>query len=377
MTVAAGNTVVCLDQKRLQPVEARPLCVWLLLAAALAAQLGCRSTGPRFDARNPAALVLTNVTEAAATNQIQPDWLKPSTNLFVLGPGDVFEIEIIGDVTTHAMAKVGPDGKIYYNLLPGLDVWGLTLAEAKATLEKELAKYFAQPQVTLTLRAVESKRIWLLGRFNAPGIYPIATPMTLLEAVSLAGGAGASPGVGGTTVELADLRHGFVLRQGQLLPVDFYRLIQEGDMTQNIYLQPDDFVHLPSSLSQEIYVLGGVRGPRSVPYRDRMSLTFAMASVGGPAPDAYLSHVAIVRGSLSEPQIAVVDYRAILAGKATDVLLEPRDIVYVPLTPYRYLTKYLDQILRSFVHIVAANEGSTAVSRRGGTVGLSLGVGPP
>ncbi len=355
----------------------KPLCVLLFIVIASVFPLGCQSTGPRFDARHSEAVLLTNLTEVGATTQIKPEWLRPTTNLFMLGPGDVFEIEVIGDASTRAMAKVGPDGKVYYNLLPGLDVWGLTLAEAKATLDKELAKYFTQPQVTLTLRAVESKRIWLLGRFNAPGIYPIATPMTLLEAVSLAGGASASQGVGSTTVELADLRHGFVLRQGQLLPVDFYRLIQEGDMAQNIYLLPDDFVYLPSSLSQEIYVLGGVRGPRSVPYRDTMTLTYAMASGGGPVPDAYLSHVAVVRGSLSQPSIAIIDYRAVLAGKATDVLLEPRDIVYVPLTPYRYLTKYLDQILGTFVHIVAANEGSTAVSRRGGTVGLSLGVSAP
>lgn len=336
---------------------------------------GCR-TGPRFDARQASGLTLANLATLATTNQVKPEWLVAPTNLFVLGPGDTIEIEVIGDPATRAAARVGPDGKIYYNLLAGLDVWGLTLAETKKLLETELAKYFTQPQVAITLRGVESKRIWLLGRFSAPGAYPIVTPVTLLEAVAMAGGAGTSQG-SVTTEELADLRHGFVLREGELLPVDFYRLIHEGDMSQNIYLLPSDFVFVPSNIAQEIYVLGGVRGPRAVPYRDNMSLTYAIASAGGPVPEAFLAHVAIVRGSLAQPQIAIVDYRAVLTGKATDVLLEPRDIVYVPLTPYRYLTRYLDQILNTFVRIVASNAGSTAVSSRGGTVGLSVGVSTP
>ena len=59
----------------------------------------------------------------------------------------------------------------------------------------------------------------------------------------------------------------------------------------------------------------------------------AIATAGGPVKDSYLSQVAIVRGSLSKPQIAVVNFEDILKGKASDIVLEPRDIVYVPLSP--------------------------------------------
>ena len=70
-----------------------------------------------------------------------------------------------------------------------------------------------------------------------------------------------------TLQDLADLRHSFVMRQGQSLPVDFYRLLREGDTSQNIYLQPDDFVYVPSALSQQVYVLGAVRFPAPCPTR--------------------------------------------------------------------------------------------------------------
>ena len=79
--------------------------------------------------------------------------------------------------------------------------------------------------------------------------------------------------------------------------------------------------------------------------RDRITATFL---------------VAIVRGSLTEPKIAVVDYKEIVKGKAPDVLLEPGDIVYVPFSPYRTLVKYADLILKTFVQTVAINEGARA-----------------
>jgi protein involved in polysaccharide export with SLBB domain len=188
--------------------------------------------------------------------------------------------------------------------------------------------------------------------------------------------------------ELADLRHSFVVRHGNLLPVDFHRLLHEWDMSQNIYLQPDDFVYVPSSLSREVYVLGAVKSPRALHFADRMTLVSAMANASGPmkydflaradagpfTKDAYLSHVAIVRGSLATPQIAVVDYNDIVKGSAPDVRLEPGDIIFVPNSPYTTLKRYLNMIVNTFVTTVAANEGI----RAGGgdvAVGVSVGVG--
>ena len=106
------------------------------------------------------------------------------------------------------------------------------------------------------------------------------------------------------------------------------------------------------------------------------TLLSAISAANGPIKEAYVSHIAIVRGSLTTPQIAVVDYNAIIKGQATDVKLEPHDIVYVPFTPYRLLTRYLDTVLSAFVNTVAANEGVNASG--GSRVGVSVPVnGPP
>jgi len=169
--------------------------------------------------------------------------------------------------------------------------------------------------------------------------------------------------------------------------VDFYRLLHDGDTSQNIYLEPNDFVYLPSTVSQEVYVLGAVKSPRAVPYQEPMTVSSAIAGADGPVfyewltpssggrvTDAYLSHVAVVRGSISTPEVAIVDYRAILKSGAPDVRLEPGDIVYVPNSPYGTLKSYVNMVVNTFVTTIAANEGL----RAGGAtnaVGVSVSAG--
>jgi polysaccharide biosynthesis/export protein len=355
----------------------------------LALLVGCKSTEPRFASPDPSGPAATNVSAVTLTNQVPPELLRPAGEMFTLGPGDVVEIEILGTPTSRTVAPVGPDGKIYFYLLPGLDVWGLTLQQARELVDKQLAEYITDPQVSLTLRTVGSKQVWLLGRVNRPGIYPLAAPTTLLESLAAAGGTSRSVSQI-ESEELADLRHSFVIRQGQFIPVDFQGLLREGDPSQNIFLRSDDFVYVASVLAQEIYVLGAVRTPRALAYTERMTLVSAIAagngmeryswiSTGGSDPgpftkDAYLSHVAIVRGSLSNPQVTVVDYNAIVKGRARDVRLEPGDIVFVPNSPYTTLKRYINIIMNTFVATVAANEG-VRVANGTGTVGVTVPVG--
>src|SRR5947209_8041767 len=171
-------------------------------------------------AKKGAAPVLTQV----AAEKLDPALLQPSAEPFVLGPGDTLELELLGTAASRSSVTVGLDGKIYFHLLPGLDVSGLTLDQARELLEQELGKFLTAPQVSVTLRGVGSRYVWLLGRLTRPGIYPLPGTMTLLESLALAGGAARSA-TAGSTEQLADLRHSFVMRQGKLLPVDFYRLL--------------------------------------------------------------------------------------------------------------------------------------------------------
>ena len=278
---------------------------------------------------------------------------------------------------------VGPDGKIYFNLLPGIDVWGLTLGQTRQVIEHDLARYVrGTPQVNLTLRDVESKHVWLLGRFQQPGVYNMAAPTTLLEAIAAAGGSQSFAGQrqiseGGPIGEdLADFNHSFVVRGNKMVPVDFHRLLEKGDLSQNIYLQPDDFIYFAPSYAKEVYVLGAVLQPKPVQYVRGMTLMQAIAGAYGTIRDAWLDHVTIIRGSLAEPDVAFVNYYDIAKGRTPDVALEPGDIIYVPLTRYRYLRKYLDVALDTFVSSVAINAGTKiSTPRNTGGSGITIPVG--
>jgi polysaccharide export outer membrane protein len=342
----------------------------LFVLAAMALLTGCESVGPGPGSASASLPDESGPAAVTITNQLDPAMLQPQTAPFVLGPGDVLDIEMTGNASTRATVRVGLDGKVYFSLLPGIDVMGLTVDQARARMETELSKYVLQSKISVSLRLAGSKYVWLVGRMGRPGIYPLTGPTTLLEALAMAGGTATVPSVV-NTVDLSDLRHSFVMRQGKVLPVNFTSLLREGDMTQNIYLQPDDFVFIPSSLSQEVYVLGSVVTPSSVPFSDPMTVISAIAGANGPTADAYLGHVAIVRGSLNQPQLIEVDYNAVTHGKAPNLVLEPGDIVYVPLSPYRYLTDYVQLIVNTFASTWSANMGSRAV------LGTSVGVAVP
>jgi len=325
---------------------------------------------------------VTRLQPVTLSNRIDSAWLKPSTNLFTLGPGDRVEIEVIGEPASRSATVVAPDGKLYFNLLPGVEVWGLTLSEAGTRLEEELGKFVKEkPQISLTLRQVESKRIWVLGRVHAPGVYSMTGPMTVLEAVSMAGGTMTLANyqdqeAAGISEELADLSRSFVLRKGKLLPVNLDRLLRHGDMSQNIYLEPDDFIYFPAATAREIIVLGAVAQPRRVPYIQNMTVAAAVASAYGTIKGAYMHHVAVVRGSLDNPTISIVDYKKVIRGEEQDMALQPHDIVYVPYSPYRYLQKYLEVVLNTFAASAAINAGARAVNKQStGIGGIFIPVG--
>ena len=367
------------------------LCVGVL--AMLLACAGCHhpQPQPRYSDLPGAGSIAPQATAkhgssfnaVKLSNGLDPSWLQPPDQLFTLGPGDRLEIELLGEPTSRTSTAVAPDGKLYFDLLPGQDVWGLTLSQTKALLEQQLAQYVRQqPQVSLVLRGVESKRIWILGRVQAPGVYSIAAPMTLLEAISMAGGTLSLTSfrdqeAAGIGEEMADLRRSFIIRQGKMLPVNFSQLLTQGDLSQNIYLQPDDFIYFPSAAAQDVYVMGAVTQPQAVPYRKGLTVAAAVASAFGTLPNAYLSHVAVVRGSLTSPTIAIVDYKHVVRGTASDMELQPQDIVYVPFSPYRYLQHYAELIVNTFVSAVAINAGTRPLGQPAtlGGAGVFIPVG--
>ncbi|MEO8616368.1 MAG: polysaccharide biosynthesis/export family protein [Luteolibacter sp.] len=337
-----------------------------LLPIACLSAISCQQNIPKgqFDARKGDQTV-RNLTFANVKikRSLDHKLLVPPTEPYILGPGDVVEVEIAEVPGTLSRTFVMPDGMVYYNLAGGVHAEGLTQAEFAKKLTESLKRDYTNPLVNVSLVEVRSRRYWILGRVFKPGIFPLRQPTTLLEAISQSGGLFTSS-FSGSTEELADLSNSVVIRNGDILPVNFEKLIKSGDTSQNIYLRNNDFIYLPSSTASTVLLLGAVTAPQAIGYKDSLTLIDCIAQGKGPAKDAYLDEVVIVRGTLEKPSAATVNLKAILTGRETNVLLQPGDIVWIPRRPLGLLETTVQLVFKDAARSIAASEGANAVGSK-------------
>ncbi len=116
--------------------------------------------------------------------------LPPPTESSTLGPGDTFQLEIVGEKDLPTEYQVASDGTVMLPYIDSMRVVGLEPQEiAKKVRERLIAeKILTRPSVVVTVKEYRSKRITLLGQVQKPGSFPFIGEMTLLQAISLAGG---------------------------------------------------------------------------------------------------------------------------------------------------------------------------------------------
>jgi polysaccharide export outer membrane protein len=151
------------------------------------------------------------------------------------------------------------------------------------------------------------------------------------------------------TVELCDLSHSFLVRDGKRVPVDFDRLFQRGDLAQNVAMEPEDYLYFALASANEVYVFGEVVNPGTAAFLPQSTAIGAIASRGGYTQKAFRSRVLVARGSLNHPECFVVDTSAILKGKAPDFRLQPKDIVYVSKSPWAKAEEIIDIAATAFI----------------------------
>lgn len=287
----------------------------------------------------PATFSVTNPAQRA-------EWQKHLT----LGPGDVVSIGLYGEPElTLKEVPIGPDGRISYQEAHDIMAAGLTIDELRDKLGQDLGKFRREPQVIVAPVAYKSKKYYVLGKVSQRGVFTLDRPTTLLEAVAQARGVETGMSSDHTMVELADLSHSFVARGGKKLSVDFEKLFAEGDLSQNIALEPNDYIYFPAAELKEVYVLGAVDRPGAYSYTTATGALGAVAARGGFIDDAWKNRLLVIRGSLDHPQTFIVDAADILTGKASDLKLQPHDIVYVSKRPWVRAEELLDEAATAFV----------------------------
>lgn len=291
------------------------------------------------------------VREAAAAEV--PDNRAPSSatswrHRYELGPGDVINFSLFGRPELDRPGfRIAPDGTVSYLQAQNIIVAGLTIDEARLAIEQGLASHFRAPRVIITPQEVGSKRYTILGKVINKGVVTLERPITLVEAIANAGGI--ETGLfEKNTIELADLDRSFLSRNGTQLPIDFRRLLQDGDMKLNVEIEPNDFIFIASTITNDYYVLGAVVNPGVQGLTPDATVVSAISRRGGLTDRAWATRVLVVRGSFSEPQTFVINLKDVLAAKGSDFKLEPKDIVYVADRPWAVAEDILKLALSAF-----------------------------
>lgn len=276
-------------------------------------------------------------------------------NRYELGPGDVVNFSLFGrPELDRTYFRIAPDGTVSFLQAQNIKLAGLSLDEARLTLEKALASHFRSPRVIITPQEVASKRFTILGKVVIRGVVTLERPITLVEAIANAGGL--ETGLfESNTVELADLDRSFITRSGKRLPVDFRKLLNDGDMTLNIEVEPNDFIYIASNITNDYYVLGAVNNPGVQGLSPDSSVVSAITRRGGFTERAWRDRVLVIRGSISKPETFIVSVKDILAAKGNDFKLQPKDIVFVADKPWSEVEEISKIALSAFVTSATAS----------------------
>jgi protein involved in polysaccharide export with SLBB domain/capsular polysaccharide biosynthesis protein len=266
-----------------------------------------------------------------------------------LGPGDIVSLAFYGETNLNENEVViGTDGRLSYLQANGIVASGLTVDELRDRLNSELGKYYRNPRVMVIPVSYQSKKYYVMGKVTVKGAYVLNRPITIIEALARAHGL-ESGLVDRNSVDLADLGRSFLIRGGVRQSVDFERLFEQGDFSQNLELQPNDFLYFAPADLKVIYVLGQVKSPGEVAYNNHSSLIGVIAERGGFNDSAWKNRVLVIRGSLNHPEKFAVNTWAILDGRDADFRLQPRDIVYVTNRPFIYAEELLDVGITAFL----------------------------
>jgi polysaccharide export outer membrane protein len=105
-----------------------------------------------------------------------------------LGPGDLFDVRVFGESELTGTYRVGPDGTIDYPLVGRVMAAGKLPSEVTTELRDKLTAFVQAPQVSILVREMNSKRVIVYGQVQKPGTFPYPGSMTVVQAISLAGG---------------------------------------------------------------------------------------------------------------------------------------------------------------------------------------------
>jgi polysaccharide export outer membrane protein len=205
----------------------------ILLMAFLAPSLFCLAQD-----KAPAARDAANPPAQETPKPAAPDAAKASSDSYVIGATDMLAVSVFKEPTLSSSVLVRSDGMISMPLLGDVQASGKTTLQLADEITAKLKKYVQDPNVTVILNQMNSKKVYLMGEIGHTGPIEMTPGMTLLQAIATGGGL--NPYANAKKIYILRVEGGKQLK----IPVQ-YKQALKGDLSLNLILNPGDTIVVP------------------------------------------------------------------------------------------------------------------------------------
>lgn len=219
-------------------MKQRAVLPWFCVLPLLGAT-GCIASRSTASSAPPSDRAL--IEEAAIQSALQE--IQSKKGDYRIGGADLLDITVFQQADLDRKLRVGQNGTISFPLIGTVRVGGFTVIEAEAAISRKLSEYVISPQVSVFIREYGNKRVFIFGEVQKPGSFelPTESKMTVLEAVSLAGGF--------TPIAAPDRTKVIRMVDGksQNFTIEVSAITRRGEKQKDITLEPNDVVYIPQS----------------------------------------------------------------------------------------------------------------------------------
>lgn len=258
-------------------------------------------------------------------------------NIVVYHPKRIDVIHAVHIMNIRLQGFQVTDGCVLLPFISSIQVAGLTLEQARDTIRQRFREELPDIDVFVTFIKRNLSKVEITG-LTGISTFPIDGKTRLFEVLAIA-----------HLPPQANLYTSYVLRNGCQLDVDLYKLVHQGDMSQNIVLCPGDKIYIGSPEDKVVMMMGDVIYQRPVPVpHGFISLKQALALAGGIPyfGDRCLFHV--IRGGVISPQIFSLSWDFVIHQTNENLLLLPGDVVYISKKPITEWNIFLSQLVPTY-----------------------------
>ena len=236
---------------------------------------------------------------------------------YIIGEGDVLKITVYDHDDLTTTARVSGDGMISFPLIGQVNVKGLTLSQITQKISVLLADgYIVNPQVSIFMQEFRSKKAFIMGEVNRPGLYVLPGHTTFLALLSQAGGLTKDAG----DKAIIKRKAGPSETAEITITLDLKRLVENGDTSLDIPIMDSDSVYITKA--GVFYVTGEVKKPDAYKYEEGTTVIKAITMGGGFTDKASTGRVRIIRKVNGKEEI--------LEKVKMDETVRPDDVIVVP-----------------------------------------------